>query len=152
MKENIQRYSRLRNKHTPTLIKFLTFFQWLRPYSRFHTAYFSSISIRYEWGYAYSFWLIFQGLLLFQSLEYAIFSIHGLSNSFLLLSIGYQKDLLVIGKYLLSIFLYFMNTRSTLDKWWIKKKDFVVIVNQSHILCNFYPKWEFCLVVSYWLT
>ena len=48
-------YSRVQNKHSPTLISFLTFFQGLRPYSGLHRAYFSSISIRYKWGYAYSF-------------------------------------------------------------------------------------------------
>ena len=32
-------YSRVRNKHSPTLINFLTFFQGLRPYSRLHRAY-----------------------------------------------------------------------------------------------------------------
>ena len=44
------KYSRLRNKHSPTLINFLTFFHRLRPYSGLHRAYFSNISIRYEWG------------------------------------------------------------------------------------------------------
>ena len=62
-------YSRVRNKHTPMLINFLTFFQGLRPYSGLHRAYLSSISIRYKWGYAYSFCQIFQGLRLFQTLE-----------------------------------------------------------------------------------
>ena len=62
-------YSRVRNKHTPTLINFLTFFQGLRPYSGLHRAYLSSISIRYRWGYAYSFSQILQGLRLFQTLE-----------------------------------------------------------------------------------
>ena len=71
-------YSRVRNKHSPTLINFLTFFQGLRPYSGLHRAYFSSISIRYKWGYAYSFCQIFQGLRLFkglrlfQTLEYIV--------------------------------------------------------------------------------
>ena len=70
--------SRVRNKHRPTLINFLTFFQGLRPYSGLHRAYFSSINIRYKWGYAYSFRQIFQGLCLFkglrlfQTLEYMI--------------------------------------------------------------------------------
>ena len=64
-------YSRVRNKHSPTLINFLTFFQGLLPYSRLHRANFSSISIRYNWGYAYSFCQNFQGLCLFQTLEYA---------------------------------------------------------------------------------
>ena len=54
-------YSRVRNKHSPTLINFLT-------YSGLHRAYFSSISIRYKWGYAYSFCQIFQGLRLFKGL------------------------------------------------------------------------------------
>ena len=58
----VSTYSRVRNKHTPTLINFLTFFQGLRPYSWLHRAYLSSISIRYKWGYAYSFCQIFQGL------------------------------------------------------------------------------------------
>ena len=62
-------YSRVRNKHSPTLINFLTFFQGLRPYSGLHRAYFSSISTRYKWGYAYSFCLIFQGLRLFKGLH-----------------------------------------------------------------------------------
>ena len=48
-------YSRVRNKHSPMLINFLTFFQGLRPYSGLHRAYFRSISIRYKVGYAYSF-------------------------------------------------------------------------------------------------
>ena len=71
------KYSRVQNKHSPTLINFLTFFQGLRPYSGLHRAYFSSISIRYKWGYAYSFCPIFQGLhlfnglRLFQTLEYS---------------------------------------------------------------------------------
>ena len=71
------KYSRVRNKHSPTLINFLTFFQGLRPYSGLHRAYFSSI--RYKWGYAYSFCQIFQGLCLFkglrlfQTLEYYVF-------------------------------------------------------------------------------
>ena len=71
-------YSRVRNKHSPTLINFLTFFQGLRPYSGLHRAYLSSISIRYKWGYAYSFCQIFQGLRLFkgvrlfQTLEYPL--------------------------------------------------------------------------------
>ena len=30
-------YSRVRNKHSPMIIKFLTFFQGLRPYSRLHS-------------------------------------------------------------------------------------------------------------------
>ena len=69
-------YSRVWNKHTPTLIKFLTFFQGLWPYSGLHRAYLSSISIRYKWGYAYSFCQIYQGICLFngvrlfQTLEY----------------------------------------------------------------------------------
>ena len=73
-----QVYSRVRNKHSPTLINFLTFFQGLRPYSGLHRTYFSSINIRYKWGYAYSFRQIFQGLCLFkglrlfQTLEYMI--------------------------------------------------------------------------------
>ena len=62
-------YSRVRNKHSPTIINFLTFFQGLRPYSRLHRSYFSSISIRYKWGYAYSFCQIFQGLRLFKGLR-----------------------------------------------------------------------------------
>ena len=59
-----------------TLINFMTFFQGLRPYSGLHRAFLSSISIRYKWGYAYSFCQIFQGLCLFkgvrlfQTLEY----------------------------------------------------------------------------------
>ena len=74
----IRKYSRVRTKHTPTLINFLNFFQGLRPYSGLHRAYLSSIRIRYNWGYAYSFYQIFQGLCLFkgvrlfQTLEYAI--------------------------------------------------------------------------------
>ena len=69
-------YSRVRNKRTPTLINFLSFFQGLRPYSGLHRAYLSSISIRYKWGYAYSICQIFQrlrlfkGVRLFQTLEY----------------------------------------------------------------------------------
>ena len=43
------------------VIIFLTFFQGLRPYSGLHRAYFSSISIKYKWGYAYSFLLNFPG-------------------------------------------------------------------------------------------
>ena len=75
-------YSRVRNKHTPMFINFLTFFQGLQPYSGLHRAYFCSISLRYKWGYAYSFCQIiqvlclFKRLRLFQTLEYlfAIFS------------------------------------------------------------------------------
>ena len=48
-------YSRVRNKRSPKIINFLTFFQGLRPYSGLHRAYFCSISIKYKWGYAYSF-------------------------------------------------------------------------------------------------
>ena len=72
----LKTYFRVRNKHTPTLINFLTFFQGLLPYSRLHRAYFSSMNIRYKWGYAYSFCQIFhvlrlfKGLRLFQTLEY----------------------------------------------------------------------------------
>ena len=69
--------SGINNKHTPTLIDLLTFFQGLRPYSGLHRASFSSISsIRCKWGYAYSFCQIFhrlrlfKGLCLFQTLEY----------------------------------------------------------------------------------
>ena len=71
------RYSRVRNKHTPTLINFLTFFQGLWPYSGLHRAYLSSMSIRYKWGYTYFFCQIFEGLrlfkgvCLFQTLEYS---------------------------------------------------------------------------------
>ena len=78
------RYSRVRNKHTPTLINFWTFFQWLRLYSGLHRAYFSSMIIMYKWGYAYSFCQIFQrlrlfkGLHSFQTLEY--FSLPELKN------------------------------------------------------------------------
>ena len=46
--------SRVRNKHSPTLINLLTFFQGLRSYSGLHRAYLGSIIIRYKWGYAYS--------------------------------------------------------------------------------------------------
>ena len=60
-------YSRVRNKHNPTLIKFFTFFQGLRPYSGLHRAYLSSI--RYKWGYAYSFCQIFHGLRLFKGVR-----------------------------------------------------------------------------------
>ena len=66
------KYSRFLNKFTPTLINFLTFFQGLRFYSGLHRAHFSSISIRYKRGYAYSFCQIFQGLRLFQTLEYKV--------------------------------------------------------------------------------
>ena len=59
-------YSRVQNKHTPMLINFLTFFQGLWHYSGLHRAYLSSISIRYKWGYAYSYCQIFQGLHLFK--------------------------------------------------------------------------------------
>ena len=48
-KERITFYSRVRNKHSPTLINFLTFFQGLRLYSGLHRAYFRCI--RYKWGY-----------------------------------------------------------------------------------------------------
>ena len=61
--------SRVRNKHSPMLINFLTFFQGLRPYSGLHRAYFSSIRIMYKLGYAYSFCQIFQGLRLFKGLR-----------------------------------------------------------------------------------
>ena len=47
--------SRFRNKCTSTIINFLTLFQGLRPYSGLHRAYFSSLSIRYKWGYTYHF-------------------------------------------------------------------------------------------------
>ena len=43
-------YSRVWNKHTPTLINFLTFFQGLQPYSGLHRVYLSSISIKYKVG------------------------------------------------------------------------------------------------------
>ena len=72
-------YSRVRNKRSPTFLNFLTSFQGLRPYSGPNRAYFSSLSIRYKWGYAYSFCQSFQGLRLFkglrlfQTLEYLIF-------------------------------------------------------------------------------
>ena len=46
-------YSRVRNKRTPMLINFLTFFQGLRPYSRLHRAYLNSMIIRYKGSYAY---------------------------------------------------------------------------------------------------
>ena len=75
------KYSRVWNKHSPTLINFLTFFQGLLPYSGLHRAYFSSISIRYKMGYAYSVCQIFQGLCLckglrlFQTLEHIKFEI-----------------------------------------------------------------------------
>ena len=36
-------YSRVRNKHSPTLIDFLTFFQGLRPYSGLHRGYFIDV-------------------------------------------------------------------------------------------------------------
>ena len=36
-------YSRVRNKHSPMLINFLTFFQGLRPYSGLHRGYFSGM-------------------------------------------------------------------------------------------------------------
>ena len=55
-------YSKVWNKRIPTLIDFLTFFQELWPYSRLDRAYLSIISMRYKWGYAYSFCQIFQGL------------------------------------------------------------------------------------------
>ena len=58
-------HSRVRNKHSPTLINFLTFFQELP----LHRAYFNSISIRYKWGYSYSFCQIFKGLWLFKELS-----------------------------------------------------------------------------------
>ena len=54
-------YSRVRNKHSSTLILFLTFFQGLRAYSGLHRAHLSSISIMYKWGYAYSFDNFFRG-------------------------------------------------------------------------------------------
>ena len=41
-------YSRVQNKRSPRIINLLTFFQGLRPYSRLHRAYFSSISIKYK--------------------------------------------------------------------------------------------------------
>ena len=72
IRENIQicsEYSRVRNKRTPTLINFLTFFQGLRPYSGLHRAYLSSISIRYKQSYAYSFCQIFQRLRLFKGVR-----------------------------------------------------------------------------------
>ena len=62
-------YSRVRNKRSPTLINFLTFFQALRPYSGLRRSYHCSISIRHKWGYAYSFFQIFQGLCLFKGLR-----------------------------------------------------------------------------------
>ena len=62
-------YSWVQNKHSPTLINFLTLFQGLQPYSGLHRAYLSSVSIRYKCGYAYSFCQIFQGLRLFKGLR-----------------------------------------------------------------------------------
>ena len=63
-------YSRYQNKHSPTLINFFfTFLQGLWSYSGLHRACFSSTSIRYKWGYAYSFCQIFQGLYLFKGLR-----------------------------------------------------------------------------------
>ena len=58
------------------LLIFWLFFQGLRPYSGLHRAYLSSISMRYKWGYAYFFCQIFQGLRLFQTLEYSFFVFH----------------------------------------------------------------------------
>ena len=68
-------YSRLRNKHTPTLINFWYFFQGLRSYYGFKRLTFYYISLHILRGYVYSFCQIFQrlrlfkGLRLFQSLE-----------------------------------------------------------------------------------
>jgi hypothetical protein len=63
------------------LLIFRLFFQGLRPYSGLHRDYLNSTSIRYKWGYTYSFRHFFQGLCLFkglrlfQTLEYNFFMI-----------------------------------------------------------------------------
>ena len=57
LNDEIYKYSRVRNKHSPTLINFLSFFQGLWSYSGLHRAYFSSIT--YKWGYACFFCQIF---------------------------------------------------------------------------------------------
>ena len=57
------------NKHTPTLINCLIFLQGLGPYSVLNRAYLCSISIRFKWGYTYSFSQVFQGLRLFKGVR-----------------------------------------------------------------------------------
>ena len=71
------------------LINSLTFFQG--HYSGLHRAYFSSISIKYKWDYAYSFCQIFQGLRLFQTHRVA-----GMKQVY--------EDLIIINAQLLSMF------------------------------------------------
>ena len=72
-------YSRVRNKHSPTLINFLTFFQGLHLFSGLHRAYLSSLSRRYKRSYTLVFFCqifqglcLFKGLRLFQTLEYVL--------------------------------------------------------------------------------
>ena len=49
------------------------FIDSIRPYSRLHKAYSRSRRYKYKWGCAYSFCQNFQGLRLFQTLEYFYF-------------------------------------------------------------------------------
>ena len=62
----VSKYSRVRNKRTPMIINYLTFFQELLTYSGLNRAYLSSISVRYKWGYAYSFLTNFPGAMFIQ--------------------------------------------------------------------------------------
>ena len=59
-------HSRVRKKRTPTPINCMTFYQGLWPYSELHSAYLSSISRRYKWGYTYFFLPNFPGATFFQ--------------------------------------------------------------------------------------
>ena len=62
-----QMTQRVRTKRTPTLINFLTLFPGATALFWTSQAYLSSV--RYEWGYAYSFSQIFQGLCLFKGVR-----------------------------------------------------------------------------------
>ena len=74
----IPTYSRVRNKHSPTFINFLNFFQGLRSYYGLKRLKFYYISLHILRGYVYSFCQIFQrlrlfkGLRLFRTLEYIV--------------------------------------------------------------------------------
>ena len=65
-------YSRVRNKHTPTLINFWNFFQGLRSYSGLKRLKVYYISLHILGGYVYSFCQIYQMLRLFKGLRLPI--------------------------------------------------------------------------------
>ena len=66
-------YSRVRNKRSPTIIKFLTFFQGLRPYSGLHSMYkVKKGATLILFAKFYRGLCLFKGLRLFQTLEYSL--------------------------------------------------------------------------------